>query len=189
MPELETKDVNLTEDVELDETSEAEATAEATKTDDEKKYSQADIDAIIEKRLQRERKKAERDAAKAKEAEKAKENSDELNALKEQLKAKDQKIIRQEASKTAATMGIDADFIDAAVALADLTELELDNNGEVDVDELKDALKSVIDKYPRFLAKKEDSESPKGFIKAGAEQKKETPTSKIEEQIRKAMGL
>lgn len=187
MPELENKEVNLTEDVELDENTGTEATAEVT--NEEKKYSQADIDAIIEKRLQRERKKAERDAAKAKEAEKAKEDSDEINALKKLLKSKDEKIIRQEAIKTAGTMGIDADFIDAAVALADLTELELDNNGEVDVDELKEALKSVIDKYPRFLAKKEEESTQKGFIKAGAEQKKETPASKIEEQIRKAMGL
>lgn len=187
MPELENKEVNLTEDVELDENTGTEAAAEVT--NEEKKYSQADIDAIIEKRLQRERKKAERDAAKAKEAEKAKEDSDELIALKKLLKAKDEKIIRQEAIKTAAEMGIDKDFIDAAVALADLTELELDNNGEVDVDELKETLKNVIDKYPRFLIKKEESESPKGFIKAGTEQKKETPASKIEEQIRKAMGL
>lgn len=186
MPELENKDINLTDDVEL----ENEAVEEQpTETQEEKKYSQADIDSIIEKRLARERKKAEKEAAKVKEAEKAKADSDEITALKEQLKAKDQKIIKQEATKAAVEIGIDKDFIDAAVALADLTELELDNNGEVDADELKEVLKSVVDKYPRFLAKKEETEVQKGFIKAGAEQKKETPVNKIEEQIRKAMGL
>lgn len=183
MPELENQNIS-TEEIEVEETVE-----EQPETQEEKKYSQSEIDSIIEKRLARERKKAEREAAKAKEAEKAKETSDEITALKEQLKAKDQKIIRQEAVKTASEIGIDKDFIDAVVALADLTELELDNNGEVDVDELKEALKNVVDKYPRFLAKKEETEVQKGFIKAGAEQKKETPVNKIEEQIRKAMGL
>ena len=173
---LETVDTTSGENVE----EVSEAKAEETK--EEKLFTQADLDAAIEKRLQRERKKAEKEAAKAE----AKDDSEEIKTLKELLKAKDKRIIKHESEKVAKEIGIDDDFIEAALALADFSEIELDNNGEVDADELKEALKSVIDKYPKFLAKKEET---KGFIKAGAEPKTETAVDKIEEQIRKAMGL
>ena len=161
---LETVDTTSGENVE----EVSEAKAEETK--EEKLFTQAELDAAIEKRLQREKKKAEKEAAK----------------IAEEAKAKDKRIIKHESEKVAKEIGIDDDFIEAALALADFSEIELDNNGEVDADELKEALKSVIDKYPKFLAKKEET---KGFIKAGAEPKTETAVDKIEEQIRKAMGL
>lgn len=156
---------------------------------EEKLFTQADVDLLIEKRLAREKKKAEAEKAKAEEATKAKDDSEEIKALKEMIRAKDQRIIRQEAAKVADTMGVDKDFIDAVIALADFSEITLDNNGGVDVDELKDTLKGIIDKYPKFLAAKKVEEASKGFIKAGAEQKQEAPVNKIEEQIRRAMGL
>ena len=177
---LETVDTTSGENVE----EVSEAKAEETK--EEKLFTQAELDAAIEKRLQREKKKAEKEAAKIAEEAKAKDDSEEIKTLKELLKAKDKRIIKHESEKVAKEIGIDDDFIEAALALADFSEIELDNNGEVDADELKEALKSVIDKYPKFLAKKEET---KGFIKAGAEPKTETAVDKIEEQIRKAMGL
>ena len=178
---LETVDTTSGENVE----EVSEAKAEETK--EEKLFTQAELDAAIEKRLQREKKKAEKEAAKIAEEAKAKDDSEEIKTLKELLKAKDKRIIKHESEKVAKEIGIDDDFIEAALALADFSEIELDNNGEVDADELKAALKSVIDKYPRFLAAKK--EETKGFIKAGAEPKTETAVDKIEEQIRKAMGL
>lgn len=165
MPELET---NTIESVETNTSAEVKTNAPETKQE-EKLFTQADLDAAIEKRLAREKKNAERKAKEAEEAAKAKDDSEEIKALKEMIKAKDQRIIKQEAMRTAETMGVDKDFVEAVVALANFTEINLDNNGGVDADELKEALKSVIDKYPRFVAAKEDTkkEEPAGFIKAG----------------------
>jgi hypothetical protein len=179
--------VNETSGENVEEISEAKA-EETEKTKEEKLFTQADLDAAIEKRLQREKRKAEKEAAKMAEEAKAKDDSEEIKALKELLKAKDQRIIKHESEKVAKEMGIENDFIEAALALADFSEVELDNNGGVDAEELKEALKAVIDKYPKFLAAKKE-ETTKGFIKAGVEQKNSTAVDKIEAQIRKAMGL
>ena len=150
-------------------------------TKEEKLFTQADLDAAIEKRLQRERKKAEKEAAKAEEEAKAKDDSEEIRTLKEIIKAKDQRIIKQEAAKTASEIGVDSDFVEAVIALANFSDINLDNNGEVDADELKEALKSVIDKYPKFLAKKEETKEDTGFIKAGTPS--QTNNLKVDDSI------
>lgn len=185
MPELENKapetasNTTTTTGAEAQKAAEAKAEATTETKQEEKLFSQADLDAAIEKRLAREKKNAERKAKEAEEAAKAKDDSEEIRALKDLIRAKDQKIVKQEAAKTAGTMGIDPDFIDAVVALADLSEIKLDNNGEVDTDELKDVLKSIIDKYPKFVATKTEAkkEEPAGFIKAG------TPSQPTEQKL------
>ena len=153
-------------------TTEVEETAQTPteeKQEKEKTFTQSEVDEMIEKRLSRERKKLERESKKVEDAKAEAEATDEVKALKETIKKQNERILRSEARETAKNMNVDADFIEAALALADFSGIDMENNGDFDADEITEALQAVIDKYPRFLAKTQEKETAPdaGFIKTG----------------------
>lgn len=149
----------------------SEATVEPAKT-----FTQAELDEMIAKRLDRERKKfADYDEIKTKASEYeakleeqrlaemsekeraeelAKKFETELNELKAQLDAKE-KAIREQAIKNefikVATSANIVD-IDAAIALSDLSAVSLDENGAVVG--VADAISTLVENKPYLVAKK-----------------------------------
>lgn len=190
MNENEIKDVEILEGNQEEQNQGTQTETDNTQNQEERKYSQKELDEIIEKRLNRERRKFSKNQETK--TEKQEEENDEIKTLKETIKKQNDRIIRNEAKAVATKIGIDVDFVDAVIALANFEDIELDNNGEIDTEDVEEVLKSVIDKYPKFLRKNEDTKKEsenKGFVKVGVEQKESSNQNKILEQIRKNMGL
>lgn len=150
----------------------SDTTVETTKT-----YTQAQIDEMITKRVDRERKKfADYDELKAKadeyaaeleakrqaeltETERAQELAkqfeEEKNALTKQLedlrKQSEQERIRNEFTKVASSANIE--YIDDAIALADLSAVSIDEDGKVVG--MDDVVKALVENKPFLVAKKQ----------------------------------
>ena len=132
-----------------------------------KTFKQSDVDAIISKRLARERKAWEKEAAdKAKKA--AMTEADRLKTEKEEAERKaeaatqtaNNRLIRAEVLAEAATMGLNAK---AALKLVDMDSIEMDDDGNISgVDK---ALKAALKEFP-FL-KGESSAKPLGDNQGG----------------------
>ena len=181
-------------------TTTEEATTSETVTETtpaaEKLFTQAELDEIMEKRIQRERKKFEKKLEEARQTETKQDtkddNSEEITKLNDIIKKQNQRIIKNESLKVAKEMNIADEFLNAAIDLANFNEIEVDNNGEVDTDDVKEVLQSVIDKYPSFLAKKKEETKPeevRGEVRVGVPQQEQTSENKLLDQIRKNMGL
>lgn len=175
---------------------------------DGKRYTQAEVDAIIQKRLGREKKKNQgKDqeleelrtaAARLKELEDAEKTEveklrDEVGQLKGQLEDEEgsltvrqaelkERIVRLEVRKVALELG----FIDPddAYLLADLSEVALDENTD-EVTGVEKALKALVKGKPHLVKGEEDEEPPasgKGTPPRGGKRKKgktKIPTPKI----------
>lgn len=128
--------------------------------------------------------KAQREAQ-----EKAKSEADRLKAEKEAAERKaaeattraNQRTIRAEAKAQAAQMGVKADRLDYALRLADLSGVEVDDNGEPDVDAIKKAIGKVLEDLPELKGDQAPGKSGSEFNGSGK------PPS--DDNLRKAMGL
>lgn len=121
--------------------------------------TQAELDEMIEKRLTKARKgwdaeitqAAER--AKMDEAARAKaEKDDATAAANEATNAANRKLVVADAKVAALAAKVPADRVNAFVRLADLTEVEVDDDGTVDETALSKAVKKTLKDHPFLVA-------------------------------------
>lgn len=131
--------------------------AGTTPTDGGKTFTQAELDAIIAKRLARERKaweqqlEEERKKAQMTEAERLKAEKEEAERrAKEAEAAANQRLIQAEAKVVALELGIKPERVAYAIRLANLSDVEVGENGQVDTKALKAALEQVIKDIPEL---------------------------------------
>ncbi len=134
-------------------------TDEQDNSDQAKTFSQEELDRIIAKRIERERKTWEERI----EEEKRKAKLDEVERLREEKAAADQRsaemeqranrrLITAEAKTLAADMGITD--VNAAVRLADFVDVVVDGD---DVRGVKEALERAVDAYPILKGERKQS--------------------------------
>lgn len=126
--------------------------------------TQEELNAMIEKRLKRERRKMERQQSGAaqgqQESQTAEQGSPEVNAL--DAVTRDLMIAR--AQLEAYKSGVMANAVEDAVYLA---VMQAERAGELDEEGIRDALKEVLKRRPEWRAKKE--ETAKGGFKVGVD--------------------
>lgn len=133
-------------------TQTTESATNTSKVDDNKTFSQSELDAIITKRLEREKKNwqanldEEQRKANLTEVERLKAEKDEaLNKATEKMKNANEKLFKADFKQVANELGI-VDF-EIAEMLIEKTDLQ-DEDGNVNVAELKTALETLIAKKP-----------------------------------------
>nr|DAY85566.1 MAG TPA: Major capsid protein [Caudoviricetes sp.] len=160
-----------------------------TKTDtketaqEEKTFTQADVDKLIQERVARERKnqlskdelKAYNDWKESQKTEEQKKNEALTNAEKARLAA-EEKATALEAKVACLSKGVVSDSVDDVVILAKAMVTE-----EVTIEQ---AIEKVLEKYPSFKGEQQQEEN-KGFkIGAGAEQSK----NNVNDALSRAFG-
>lgn len=116
----------------------------------EKKFSQKDVDAAVEKRLAREKRKWKRE--KEKESKQTPETSKEAETSSEDKK----KLSRMEAKLACYDAGVQKESVDDVTALA-RSYMAADEDLS-----LEEAVAKVVKKYPQFTKGKADEEEPEG---------------------------
>ena len=123
--------------------------------------TQEELDALIENRLKRERKKIEKEQKTPPPANEAQQDNPpppaDTAAAQENLLLK--------AQLSAIKDGVNPQYVEDAVYLA-LRDAE--KNGEADEDGIKDALKEVLKRHPEWSAKGKKEEEKGGGFKVGA---------------------
>lgn len=150
---------------------------------DEKKFSQADLDDAIDKRLARERRKWEREHPEAKKADDGKKDqekddktADDGSAAK--IAAANQKLVQAEAKAVALTLGIKSDRVAYAVRMADLSKIDVDDELGVDSEAIKKAMEQVLKDIPELKPTQEQQKKGSGF-KVGADGDKSEDGKKV----------
>lgn len=137
---------------------------------DTKTFTQDEIDAMIEKRLARARKQWESEAEEARKKEQMTE-AEKLKAEKEEAERKaqeaqtaaNQRLINAEARVQAVTLGIKPERIAYALKLADLSGVEVDEQGNPDAAAIKSALEAVLNDLPELKGTQGPSRSGSEF--------------------------
>ena len=126
--------------------------------DSGKTFTQADVDALLEKRLARQEKKittdlkAAQDKEKFGETERLKADRDEADKkVTDAISRANARILTAEAKSAAAAAGIKPERLDYAVKLADLGEIEVDDDGKVDTKAIAAAIKQVVTDLPELM--------------------------------------
>lgn len=125
----------------------------------ERTLTQAEVDKIVA----REKRKAADAVRKELEDAAAKASLSETEKLKADLAERDKAIaaateranrraISSEAQVQALAAGIRADRVAAAIRLADLSDIECDDDGEPDVEAIKSSIQTVLKTYPEWAA-------------------------------------
>ena len=163
---------NQTQNQQVD--SNSQSTAETGKT-----FTQAEVDALIEKRLARERKKLQQQSA-------AQQTTDEGVSAAESIPTTvevdvtedarnqaaaiiaqaNQRLIQAIAQSEATKLNINPDYIADAVRLADLSAVKVNDDGTVDSKSITAALEAVLTRMPVLKA---TSEAPAGGFKVGGQ--------------------
>lgn len=143
-----------TEGATTSDTTEQERTST---TDDGKTFTQDELDQIIQRRLARERKQweqqleEERKKAKMDEAERLRvEKEDAEKRAQEAHAAANQRIIAAEAKVQAVALGVKPERVAYALKLADLSEVEVGDNGDPDTAAIKTAIEAVLNDLPEL---------------------------------------
>lgn len=139
------------------------------KQDEEKQFTQSDVDKMIQKRIERENKKsakamkdlqAKLDALEHPEQhkdDKPKDNETEAKVAKALEKAK-KATLTSTAKIEAAKLGINPKYINAAVKLADFSNVDIDDDElTVDADDIGEALKKVLKDMPIFASEQDNN--------------------------------
>ena len=151
--------------------------------DGAKTYTQAELDALIEKRLARERKKysqqgnnntaqgdTEGQTANTEGNGTTQVEVDVTEDARQQAAAiiaqANQRLIQSIALSEATKLGINPDYIADAVRLADLTKVTVNDDGTVDAKSVTTALEAVLERVPVFKAA---AEAPAGGFKVGGQ--------------------
>jgi ribosomal protein L16 Arg81 hydroxylase len=100
------------------------------------------------------------------------------------LRKANRRLVRVEAKEQAIALGVRVDRSDYAVRLADLSKVEVDENGEVDESAVREALEQILNDFPE-LKVASSSEDGHGF-KLGSPGQKQQPG--LSEQIAKIFG-
>lgn len=148
-----------------------------------KTYTQAELDALIEKRLARERKKFQQQGANNPaegntegqttdsqgngttqvEVDVTEDARQQAAAIIAQANAR---LIQSVAQSEATKLGINPDYIVDAVRLADLSKVTVNDDGTVDNKSIVTALEAVLERVPVFKAA---AEAPAGGFKVGGQ--------------------
>jgi len=128
-----------------------------SKGGDEPKLTQAEVNKLIERRLGRARKAWEKEQEEARKKEqmtteerlKAEKEEAEKKALEREASA-NARTIKAEAKALAASLGVKPERINYAVRLADLSGIEVDDDGEPDTKAIKSALEQVTKDLPEL---------------------------------------
>lgn len=122
-----------------------------TSGNDDARFSQADIDRIISREKAKLTAKAVKDAelAKLDEAERLKaEKADADQAAKDAKTSADKRVIRADAKVAAAAAGVHKDQLGYVLRLADLSGVEVDEDGEPDPKAIGKAVNKVLSDIP-----------------------------------------
>ena len=130
-----------------EEDSEDDAEDDDQEDSNEKKFSQKDVDAAVEKRLAREKRKWKRE--KEKTPKQTQETTKETETSSEDKK----KLSRMEAKLACYDAGVQKESVEDVTALARSYMEELS---------LEEAVAKVVKKYPQFTKGKTDEEEPEG---------------------------
>lgn len=153
MPE----DANIQAEEQVEGQVEGQPTPEDSGGEEKKSEEPTITEAQLKKRLYRERKKWE-DAA-AEEARKAQMSAEErLKAEKEDAEKRaadrvsmaDQRLIKAEAKSAAGELGIRPDRVEAALKFADLSDIEVSEDGDPDALAVRAALQPVLQQFPEW---------------------------------------
>lgn len=98
------------------------------------------------------------------------------------LKLANTRLIRADAMAQAIGIGFKADRIDYAIRLADLSQINIDENGNPDLDAIKIALKKVADDIPELLNSHEEEQQGFQMGSPGTQNKN------IDERLSKIFG-
>lgn len=153
------------------ETTESKTDTQET-TQEEKTFTQADVDKLIQERVARERKnqlskeelKAYQEWKESQKTEEEKKNEALTNAEKARLAA-EEKATSLEAKVTCLSKGVVADSVDDVVILAKAMITE-----EVTIEQ---AIDKVLEKYPSFKGEQQQEEQKGFIIGAGSQKQKE----------------
>lgn len=157
--------------------------SQSTAGDGAKTYTQAELDALIEKRLARERKKFQQQStnntAQGTQQGQTADNTgagttqvevDVTEDARQQAAAiiaqANQRLIQSVAQAEATKLGINPDYIMDAVRLADLSKVTVKDDGTVDTKSVTTALEAVLERVPVFKAA---AEAPAGGFKVGGQ--------------------
>ena len=178
------EDTNTTQTTPAAEPTQTTTAQDESNKPAEKMFTQEEVNKIIADRLAKAEKKTEKQVAKA-----TTENNDALAKLEAQIAKQNQRIIKQEAKGIAKELGVDDDFADAVIAIANLSGINIDDAGEVDSEAIKTAIKAVTKKYPKFVPAKKDP-AFEGNVKAGADKGDKTKTTEAEnDKLLEAFGI
>ena len=160
------------------ETTETKTDTEET-TQEEKTFTQADVDKLIRERVARERKnqlskeelKVYQEWKESQKTEEEKKNEALTNAEKAKLEA-EERANNFEAKVACLSKGVVATSVDDVVILAKAMVTE-----EVTIEQ---AIDKVLQKYPSFKGEQQQQEEQKGFIiGAGSQKQKENPNDAL----------
>lgn len=146
-----------------------------------KTFTQAEVDALIEKRLARERKKYQQSTPAPAAAQATEEGTDPVTApatvevdvtdeARQQaaniIAQANQRLIAALAQSEATKLNINPDYIADAVRLADLSAVKVNDDGTVDTKSITTALEAVLTRMPVLKA---TAEAPAGGFKVGGQ--------------------
>jgi hypothetical protein len=141
-------------------TAEGEETPDGEGTQDTpegKTLSQDEVNNIVTERLKRAREKWEEERAEAERRakmdaeERAKLEREEAEArASERVATANSRLIRADAKTIAAELGTKPERINAVLRLADLSEITVSDDGEVDGGAIRSTLETVLSEYPEF---------------------------------------
>ena len=154
--------------------------AQSTAGNGAKTYTQAELDALIEKRLARERKKYQQNTttqnqSEGTESQSAQQTQNSVNVdvtedARQQAAAiiaqANQRLIQAIAQSEAAKLNINPNYVADAVRLADLSTVKVNDDGTVDSKSITAALEAVLERVPVLKA---TTESSSGGFKVGGE--------------------
>ena len=145
----------------------------------EKTFTQAEVDAMIEKRLARERKKYQQTGNAAQQqgtnegapaqgttTVEVDVTEDARNQAAAIIAQANQRLIQAIAQSEAAKLNINPDYIADAVRLADLSAVKVNDDGTVDTKSITAALEAVLTRMPVLKA---TAEAPAGGFKVGGQ--------------------
>lgn len=126
--------------------------------DNDKRLTQAEVDAIVEKRLKRAKRQWETDAEQAR-AKEQMDESERLRAEKQEaedaanarVQAANDRAVRAETKAIAAELGVKPERIQYAVKLCDLSDIDVSDDGEPDSAAIKVQLEAVTKDMPELI--------------------------------------
>lgn len=92
----------------------------------------------------------------------------------ETIRLANRRLVRAEAMTQAVGLGIRSDRVDHAIRLADLSQVEIDDQGHVDEASVRSALEKVLTEIPELKVTNSDDEGAHGF-KVGSPGQKQVP--------------
>lgn len=163
------------------------AAAEVKPAEEERTFTQSELEAVVEKRLARAEKKYNKMLEEAKKPSEEQVNTEEqIKALQELVSKQNKTILGYEVASYASQY-VKPEMLEAFVKLLDLKDIEVDDAGTYK-DEIKDLVDEQLKKNAWF--KKEEKPAQQGFVKAGAAPQPAVTVASIDDPaMRKIWGL